>query len=216
MLNKWITYGSIVAVSGVAGVFIGGGTDAVKSALQGDDRPQPRSATSVPVEASTTTFLSDPNTTALATAPAEEPTTTAAATTTTVAPATTTSTTTTTTTTPEATTSIPTTSVPPVTERSRLGIAVANGSRLQGEAGRAAEVLAPIGYAEITTLNAEPIDMTTVFFAEGRESEARRLADDSGIDDVGIAPLVEAPELSADSAFELVLVLGTDLNPEIN
>lgn len=215
MSRQWIPYGLLLVVSVIAGIVIGGGPGALSSAGSPAESPTIEILTTDPSTSSSTVAPeSVPAETTVSNAPitaSSTPTepngttatpTTTAATTTTAAPATT-------------TTTVPTTTTTLFVElRSRddLNVAVANGVGTVGAAGVAADALAGLGYQAPATRDAALFEITTVFYRDGLDAEAGRLAIDAGLDPESIASISELPDLiGSDSAsFELILVLGTD------
>lgn len=163
----------------------------------------------------TTTVTSIPVVTTGSPAPATDPVETDPVTT--PAPTSTTSTTTATTsiaptTSPTATTSeaTTTTSEPPLRAPSSISIAVVNATNVGGVAGDLADALEPLGYSQINTADSLPAEETAVYAAEGYEREAQQLLVDAELDDAPILPIDEAPEITANGDFQLILVLGLD------
>ncbi len=87
----------------------------------------------------------------------------------------------------------------------------ANGAGTVGLATAAAEFLTELGYAAQPVDVEELVDGSAVFYADGRSSEAARLAADLGWAIDAIAPFADLPELTGDPApFDLVAVIGLD------
>jgi hypothetical protein len=97
-------------------------------------------------------------------------------------------------------------------ERSELIVVAANGANVAGTAVRLAELLEGLGYVDVLPLNGSDIvEFTTIYFAEGFEDAAVRLADDLDLLAEFVAPLEDAPsvaELPADT--ELLAYIGRD------
>lgn len=110
-----------------------------------------------------------------------------------------------------ATTVAPTTTVPLVAREEML-VVVANGAEIGGIAGRVSGELRDLGYGEVlATDGRELVDDTRIYFQEGREREAERLADDLARPDVVIAPLAEAPDVVGSIAdVDILVYLGRD------
>ena len=97
-------------------------------------------------------------------------------------------------------------------DRSELAVATANGANVAGAAATVATRLEEIGYVGVVPLNGSDIfEFTFVYYAEGFEEAARRLADDLELFPNFVAPLAEAPnvaDLPAD--IELLAYVGRD------
>ena len=97
-------------------------------------------------------------------------------------------------------------------ERSELIVIAANGSNVTGAAARAVARLEGLGYVDVVTRNGTTVvDFTTIYFAEGFEGAAARLADDLDLLPDFVAPIEDAPpvlELPADA--ELLAYIGLD------
>jgi hypothetical protein len=193
MKNQWLAYVIVGLLSIGAGVAIAGLPDNV-----------PVDATIVPP---TTTVAADPTlpeTTAATTTvpPTTEPEATAATTTTGVS------------------TTVPDTTEPDTTDpvagdlpdRGELFTIVANGSNISGAASRNVERLRAIGYTDIAPRNGTTIfEFTTIYFADGLEAEALRLAEDLELLPDFVAPLIDAPEvLDLPEDVQLLAYIGLD------
>jgi len=148
---------------------------------------------------------------------APEPTlaTTTTTTTTTALPTTTTEPETTEpeTTEPDTTDSVPADSVPAeLPERSEIIVAAANGANVAGAALQVASQLEELGYADVLPLNGSDIfEFTTIYFADGFEEAALRMADDLELLPDFVVPIEESPtlaDLPADT--ELLAYIGRD------
>ena len=136
--------------------------------------------------------------------------------TTTTAPATTTTEPETTepeTTEPETTEPDTTDSVPAeLPERSEIIVAAANGANVAGAALRVATQLEELGYVDVLSINGTDIvEFTTIYFADGFEEAALRMADDLELLPDFVAPIEESPtlaDLPADT--ELIAFIGRD------
>ena len=131
--------------------------------------------------------------------------------TTTTAPATTT--TEPETTEPETTEPDTTDSVPAeLPERSEIIVAAANGANVAGAALRVATQLEELGYVDVLSINGTDIvEFTTIYFADGFEEAALRMADDLELLPDFVAPIEESPtlaDLPADT--ELIAFIGRD------
>lgn len=97
-------------------------------------------------------------------------------------------------------------------DRSELNVASANGAGVDGAASRIATQLEEIGYVDVVPLNGtEIVEFTTIYFAEGFDESALRLAGDLDLLDVFVAPIENSPavaDLPAD--IELVAYIGLD------
>ena len=109
---------------------------------------------------------------------------------------------------PETTDSVPA----ELPERSELNVASANGANVAGAALRVATQLEEIGYVEVLPLNGSDIvEFTIVYYADGFEDAALRLAEDLDLLPDFVAPIEDAPniaDLPAD--VELVAYIGRD------
>lgn len=200
MKHPWLAYLIVALLSIGAGVAIVGlpdddsaATTIVVSPTTGSAAPTSEGATSV-VE-TTAPAITDPTTTVEATVPD--------ATTTTSTSSTSTSTSTSTTTT------TPDVDLPP---RSELFTIVANGANISGAAGRNVERLEAIGYTDIAPRNGTVVvDFTIVYYADGLEDSAVRLADDLELFPEFVAPLIDAPQvLDLPDDVQLLAYIGLD------
>lgn len=186
MKHQWLAYVVVAFLSVGAGVAIAG----------------------VPNDVPVDTTIIAPETTEPVDQTPESTTTTVPATT--VVPGTTEVTETTvapTTTTPEETT---TTTVAPL-ERSEVAVAVANGAGAQGAAGRAADQLETLGYVDVRIFDgSDVVDLTVVYYIEGFEDEAARMAEDFDLLPEFVAPIEDAPNVVNLEDEELLLYVGID------
>ncbi len=183
MKHQWLAYLIVIVLSIGAGVAVAG----LPSSESVDPTIVPPSTTDAP----TPTLA--PVTTV------ETPATTEASTTTVADSTTTTSTTTTTV---------------PLPDRSELGVVVANGAEIGGLATSTADRLTGIGYVDVQPTDGLVIvDTTIVYYADGFEPSAVRLAEDLELDPENVAPIDEAPEISGDftATADLLVYIGTDL-----
>ena len=136
--------------------------------------------------------------------------------TTTTAPATTTTEPETTepeTTEPETTEPDTTDSVPAeLPERSEIIVAAANGANVAGAALRVATQLEELGYVDVLSINGTDIvEFTTIYFADGFEEAALRMADDLELLPDFVAPIEESPTLAdLPTDTELIAFIGRD------
>jgi hypothetical protein len=117
------------------------------------------------------------------------------------------------TTVPDATTPDTTDSAPTdLPDRSELFTIVANGSNVAGAAARNVERLQAIGYTDIAPRNGTGIaEFTTVYFADGFEAAALRLADDLELLPFYVAPIEGMPTvIDLPDGVELVAYIGLD------
>ena len=131
--------------------------------------------------------------------------------TTTTAPATTT--TEPETTEPETTEPDTTDSVPAeLPERSEIIVAAANGANVAGAALRVATQLEELGYVDVLSINGTDIvEFTTIYFADGFEEAALRMADDLELLPDFVAPIEESPTLAdLPTDTELIAFIGRD------
>jgi hypothetical protein len=109
---------------------------------------------------------------------------------------------------PETTDSVPA----ELPDRSELNVAAANGANVAGAALRVATQLEALGYVEILPLNGTDIvEFSVVYYAEGFEEAALRLAEDLELAPEFVAPIEDAPsvpDLPAD--IELLAYVGRD------
>jgi hypothetical protein len=117
--------------------------------------------------------------------------------------------TTTTTTEPDDTT---TTTTTPPRDPAMVRVLVANGSGVQGAAGRVQGQLAERNYNVLAAVNARMsnLDATTVYFSEGSESEAAALA--AGFEPAAaVEPMPEERPVTDDREVDVIVVVGRDL-----
>ena len=186
MKHQWLAYLVVGLLSIGAGVAIAGlpndvPVDATIVAPTTTDVPEPTVATTPP------TTTTDPDTTSETT----EPETTQSDTTE-----------------PDATDSVP----GELGERSEIVVAAANGSNVAGAALRVAAQFEELGYVDVVTLDgSEIVEFTTIYFVDGFEDAALRMADDLQLLADFVAPIEESPavaDLPADT--ELLAYIGRD------
>ena len=201
MRHQWLAYVIVAVISIGAGVAIAGLPDNA-----------PANATITP-----TTTAGATDTTTADTVPPETaaPTTVAD---TTVPETTQPETTTPATTAPE--TTVPTTTEPPpgtsvpadLPDRSELFVVAANGSNVAGAAARMATTLEEIGYVDVQLRNGTTFsEFTAVYYAEGFEDAALRLADDLDVVPELVGSIEDAPNVTdLPDDFELLVYIGLD------
>jgi len=112
-------------------------------------------------------------------------------------------------------TSDPTGSIEPepaLPDRGEIVTVTANGAAVGGTATRWSEVLADLGYVDVQPLDGTlVVDLSVVYYADGFEQVALRLAEDMALLPEFIAPLEEAPiVVDLPDGVELVAYLGLD------
>lgn len=81
-------------------------------------------------------------------------------------------------------------------ERSEIIVGAANGAGIAGTAARAVTRLVDLGYVDVTPLDGTAIvELTTIYYADGFEEAAARMAEDLDIAPDLIAPLADAPDV---------------------
>ena len=99
-----------------------------------------------------------------------------------------------------------------IPERGEIIVAAANGANVAGAASVIVERLEAIGYVGVVLRNGTDIvELTTVYFADGFEESALRLAEDLDLLPEFVAPIEDAPnvpDLAADT--ELLVYIGLD------
>ncbi len=111
------------------------------------------------------------------------------------------------------TTSAPSTSEPSsLPDRADLSVVSANGSGIAGAAAANAARLETVGYVGVVPRNGTTVvDLTVVYYVEGFEAAAQRLATDLDLLPEFIAPIDQAPEvLDLPADAELVAYIGVD------
>lgn len=109
---------------------------------------------------------------------------------------------------PETTDSV----VPGIPERAELVVLVANGSGLSGAAALNATRLEEIGYVDVLMRNGTTtVEFTTIYYADGFEEAADRLAEDLDLLPEFVAPFAEAPAvIDLPAGVELLAYIGID------
>lgn len=97
-------------------------------------------------------------------------------------------------------------------DRSELKVATANGANVAGAALRVATQLEGLGYVEVLPLNGTDIvEFTVVYYADGFEEAAQRLAADLDLLADFVAPLDDAPAVvDLPDDVELLVYIGRD------
>ena len=97
-------------------------------------------------------------------------------------------------------------------ERSAIVVAAVNGTNVAGIALRVSSELEFLGYVDVLPLNGTEIrEVTTVYFADGFEQAALRMAADFDLPPLSVAHIEDSPsvvDLPAD--IELLLYIGRD------
>lgn len=193
MRYQWLAYGIVALLSVVAGVAVAGvpGTGSADPTIV-----VPASTDPPPTTITPTTEPAPPVTDVAAT------TTTTDETTTTVPESTTTEAAATSTTAPE----------PVLPERSALDVVVANGANIGGIASATSQDLEDAGYVDVrATDGTDIVFFTIVYYEEGFQGSAERLADDLGLPATSTGPMSDAPDVIGGLDGEVLLVyLGSD------
>jgi hypothetical protein len=97
-------------------------------------------------------------------------------------------------------------------DRSEIVVVVANGAGIAGAAARNVVRLTDLGHLDITSSDGtEIVEFTTIYFADGFEDAALRLAEDLELLPFFVAPLEVAPTVSGlPDDVELLAYIGTD------
>ena len=200
MKHQWLAYVIVAVISIGAGVAIAGLPDnaPANATITPTTTDGPADTTTPATQPDTIPETAPPDTTAPETTPPE--------------------TTTPPTTQPE--TTVPTTTEPPpgtsvpadVPDRSELFVVAANGSNVAGAAARMATRLEEIGYADVALRNGTTFsEFTAVYYAEGFEDAALRLADDLDVVDELVGSIEDAPNVTElPDDFELLVYIGLD------
>ena len=99
-----------------------------------------------------------------------------------------------------------------VPDRSEIIVGVANGAGIAGAAARNVVRLTEAGYVEVTPLDgSDVVDLTVVYYADGFEAAAVRMAEDLDLLPEFVQPLEDAPEVvDLDPDVELLAYIGID------
>ncbi|MEZ5224274.1 MAG: LytR C-terminal domain-containing protein [Ilumatobacteraceae bacterium] len=103
--------------------------------------------------------------------------------------------------------------LPPLTVRDRADVrlVLANGDGRYNLVGRNVDRLRPLGYVDIDQTDlANYVDRTVIYFRDGFEVEAYRLADDLAVPDALVEPLGLVPVTNDDGAGDVIALLGPD------
>jgi hypothetical protein len=97
-------------------------------------------------------------------------------------------------------------------DRDELTVVVANGANVAGAASTLADRLEELGYVDLLPLNGTDIfEFTVVYFADGFEAAALRMAEDIPILEDFVLPLDEAPSVpDLPDDVEVLVYLGRD------
>ncbi len=195
MKHQWLAYVVVGLLSIGAGVAIAG----LPNSVPVDATVIPPTATTVATTATVASTTTEATSTTETTVPATTETTVRS----TTVPATSTTT----------STVSPSTAPPDdLPQRSELSTIVANGANIAGAAGLNVERLRELGYTDIAPRNGTAVvEFTTIYFADGFEDAAVRLAEDLELRPDFVAPLIEAPEvLALPDEVELLAYIGLD------
>ena len=99
-----------------------------------------------------------------------------------------------------------------ISERGELTVVVANGAGIAGTAARNVVRLTELGYTDVTASDGvETFEFTTIYYADGLEAVALRMANDLQLLPEFVAPLTAAPEmLSLPADLQLLAYIGVD------
>ena len=99
-----------------------------------------------------------------------------------------------------------------ISERSELTVVVANGAGIAGTAARNVVRLTELGYTDVTSRDGvETSEFTTIYYADGFEAVALRMANDLQLLPEFVAPLTDAPEvLGLPVDLQLLAYIGVD------
>lgn len=106
------------------------------------------------------------------------------------------------------------TTTPPVSDTkapNTVTVLVANGSGVNGAAGRMADDLKPIGYVTFTANAKANVTATAVYFVEGFQADAAAVASIIKANPAGVKPLPVPAPVSDTKNAQVLVVLGPDL-----
>ena len=99
----------------------------------------------------------------------------------------------------------------PLLDRDQIVAAAVNGTGVQGAAGRVADQLEGLGYVDVGKADGTDIlDFTVIYFVDGYEETAARMAADLDLHPDFIAPIADAPEIPDLGLVQLVAYVGVD------
>lgn len=97
-------------------------------------------------------------------------------------------------------------------DRDEVRAATANGSGVQGAAGRVADQLEALGYVDIDRVDGiDIVEFTIIYYIDGFEEAAARMATDLDLPPESIAPIDEMPVVPDVPLVQLAAYVGTDL-----
>ena len=99
-----------------------------------------------------------------------------------------------------------------ISERGELTVVVANGAGIAGTAARNVVRLTELGYTDVTSSDGvETFEFTTIYYADGFEAVALRMANDLQLLPEFVAPLTDAPKVpSLPADLQLLAYIGVD------
>ncbi len=93
----------------------------------------------------------------------------------------------------------------------QVKVFVANAAGVQGAAGRAVEVLTPLGYVAVAGNSPTRVDTTTVYYTEGFQAEAQGIAQALGAPAAAVQPMPTPPPVADIQGAQVLVVLGPDV-----
>ena len=192
MKHQWLAYVIVGLLSIGAGVAIAG----LPNNVPVDATIIPPTTTEAPESTVATTTTPETTVSTTTSAPTTAPTTTVS-----------------TTTEPENSSPETTDSVPDeLPDRGELDVGAANGANVSGAASRIAAQLEELGYVEVSLRNGTNIlDFTVVYYADGFEESALRLAADLDLLPDFVAPIDDSPPVpDLPTDVELLVYVGLD------
>lgn len=105
-----------------------------------------------------------------------------------------------------------TTTIAALPDRADLIVGAANGAGIAGTAARGVATLTALGYANVKALDGSGVaPLTKIYYADGFEGVASRMAADLGLQADFIAPLADAPAVTnLPVDIQLLAYIGTD------